>query len=335
MSKEAIERVAQASDVYETLNVSPDATPAQIKKAYYNVSREVHPDKNDNSPEALEAFQKVNEAYDFLKDPSKKKTSGQGLGAAEELLPITSGREPDLVEDEGEPEEAAEEEAAEEEGQQVGEEAGKEAKTGKDKKKDPMLELLDELSAFVAQVNKKITNAIKEVGQEAWEKLKNTGPMQTLGKALDEAKGFINDKIDEGLDSVKNSAAVTAAKSKIDAIKNKIESSFSEVMNAAANEIAKRVHEAVAPKEDKEQNQEHIEQNQDRIEEEDSLELVDLEAEEPEFSQSSDTPMTLEQTVKALGDHLAENDEANSKAITPFKESAEEEHVSEITTKKL
>eukprot|EP00667_Euglena_gracilis_P022248 EG_transcript_24673 len=56
------------TELYDVLGVAPDATPAQIKKAYYKKAQELHPDKNPDDPTAKERFQRVGEAYVILSD---------------------------------------------------------------------------------------------------------------------------------------------------------------------------------------------------------------------------------------------------------------------------
>ena len=55
---------------YRVLNVATDATPSQIKRAYYDQARSVHPDKNpDADPEA---FRQLHTAYITLHDPKQR-----------------------------------------------------------------------------------------------------------------------------------------------------------------------------------------------------------------------------------------------------------------------
>ena len=47
----------------EILGVETDATVAQVKKAYRKLSREKHPDKNPDNPDAVEEFIQITKAY--------------------------------------------------------------------------------------------------------------------------------------------------------------------------------------------------------------------------------------------------------------------------------
>jgi DnaJ family protein B protein 4 len=58
---------------YSILEVPDTASPDDIKKSYRRLSMLHHPDKNGNSQESKEKIQKINEAYEVLGDPEKKK----------------------------------------------------------------------------------------------------------------------------------------------------------------------------------------------------------------------------------------------------------------------
>src|SRR5256885_3628916 len=59
-------------DLYDVLGVPRDADPAQIKKAFRKLARELHPDVNRHDPEAEEKFKEAAEAYEVLSDEERR-----------------------------------------------------------------------------------------------------------------------------------------------------------------------------------------------------------------------------------------------------------------------
>ena len=64
----------------QILGVERNASEADIKSAYRKLARKYHPDVNPNNKKAEAQFKEINEAYQVLSDPEKRRKYDQ-LGA--------------------------------------------------------------------------------------------------------------------------------------------------------------------------------------------------------------------------------------------------------------
>ncbi|KAJ7086075.1 hypothetical protein B0H15DRAFT_356503 [Mycena belliarum] len=82
------------TDLYDILGVSPDASEAEIKKAYRQKAKEHHPvlPKNINDPAASQKFQELGAAYETLSDPELRQIYDEGgMGGLNDPRPGMGG----------------------------------------------------------------------------------------------------------------------------------------------------------------------------------------------------------------------------------------------------
>ena len=73
------------TELYDQLGVSTDATSAEIRKAYFKLAKELHPDKNRDDARAHAKFQAVGEAYQVLSNEEMRaKYDSTGKAALEQ-----------------------------------------------------------------------------------------------------------------------------------------------------------------------------------------------------------------------------------------------------------
>lgn len=67
-------------DPYKVLGVSPDASDEEIKKAYRRLARKYHPDVNPGDEEAARQMQRINAAYEQIKNPERSAPRSDPFG---------------------------------------------------------------------------------------------------------------------------------------------------------------------------------------------------------------------------------------------------------------
>ena len=60
------------NDYYKLMGVSPTDDLKAIKKSYYKLAQQYHPDKAGDCKESMEKFKKISQAYEVLSDEQMK-----------------------------------------------------------------------------------------------------------------------------------------------------------------------------------------------------------------------------------------------------------------------
>ena len=93
-------------EYYRQLKLPDTASPAEIKRAYLQLARELHPDANPGDQRSEEQFKLVNLAYETLRDPERRRqydmfgpaglrgTGAAGTGDPSRLCKTMSGGVP-------------------------------------------------------------------------------------------------------------------------------------------------------------------------------------------------------------------------------------------------
>ncbi|KEF52671.1 uncharacterized protein A1O9_11088 [Exophiala aquamarina CBS 119918] len=72
-SRPALCNAASPPTHYDVLKLLPTATAAELKRQFYVLSKETHPDHNRDDPKAADRFAQISESYSVLANPEKRK----------------------------------------------------------------------------------------------------------------------------------------------------------------------------------------------------------------------------------------------------------------------
>ncbi|XP_033111558.1 dnaJ homolog subfamily C member 30, mitochondrial-like [Anneissia japonica] len=78
-------KVKSRTSYYDTLGVTPKVTQAQIKTAYYRLSKIYHPDRNRGNPAVAGKFSEISEAYSVLSNVTLRKRYDNGIYSPRDL----------------------------------------------------------------------------------------------------------------------------------------------------------------------------------------------------------------------------------------------------------
>ncbi len=82
--------------MYRRLQVGPEASDQEVRRAYLRLAHEVHPDANPEDPEAARRFQEITEAYQILSRPERRARYDQARRDLSNQTPWPIATEPGL-----------------------------------------------------------------------------------------------------------------------------------------------------------------------------------------------------------------------------------------------
>src|SRR5215210_4366318 len=68
----------ETKDLYKVLGVSKGASQDEIRSSYRKLARKYHPDANREDPKAEERFKEIQQAYEILSNPQKRREYDEG-----------------------------------------------------------------------------------------------------------------------------------------------------------------------------------------------------------------------------------------------------------------
>jgi hypothetical protein len=83
-----------AVDYYSILGVGRDASRAEIQRAYRELARRHHPDAHPDDPQAARKFAQIEDAYEMLCEPERRKPKGAYHTVASAFLTVRCMRRP-------------------------------------------------------------------------------------------------------------------------------------------------------------------------------------------------------------------------------------------------